>query len=189
MNSMLKIIINKIEAELKNTFNEVDTCFDAGDSLLEYKPQLGWTIREVLEHISLTNYFLLILIKKGTRKAMELSKVNDFANLLINYDLDWDKLKAIGEHGSFEWNRPRHMEPTGKEDLSLVRERIKNQLNECLQYLEQMQHGEGVLYKTMMTVNGLGKIDVYHYIYFLAEHARRHLMQIQKTKIEYKKQS
>ncbi len=187
---MLKSIINKIETELNNTFNEVDACFDVSINLLNYKPSTGgWSIKEVLEHISLTNHFLLILIKKGTSKAIVLSKENDFSKLLVNYDLDWDKLNAIGEHGSFEWSRPRHMEPTGTEDLFLVRERIKDQVNECLYCLKQMQHGEGVLYKTMMTVNGLGKIDVYHYIYFVSEHARRHLMQIQKIKTEYEKQN
>lgn len=37
-----------------------------------------------------------------------------------------------------------------------------------------------------MTVNNLGKIDVYEYIYFLAQHGRRHLTQMQKNEEEYK---
>ena len=29
-----------------------------------------------------------------------------------------------------------------------------------------------------MTVNGLGKIDLYQWLYFIAQHARRHLQQL-----------
>ena len=179
-------ILNKIEAELNSTFKEVNEWFDVSDNLLEYRPKNGgWTIKEVLEHISLTNYFLLILIKKGPRKAIELSHEDDFSKLLINYEMDWDKLKRIGEHKSFEWNRPAHMEPTGNENMNNVRKRLNEQLNDCLDCLIQLKNGEGVLYKTTMTVNGLGKIDVYHYIYFLVQHAKRHLGQMGKIKSEY----
>ena len=36
-----------------------------------------------------------------------------------------------------------------------------------------------------MTVNGLGKINVYEYSYFLAQHARRHLTQMQDNAAEF----
>ena len=42
-----------------------------------------------------------------------------------------------------------------------------------------------VLYKTTMSVNGLGKIDVYHYIYFLVQHAQRHISQMKKVAAEF----
>jgi hypothetical protein len=42
-----------------------------------------------------------------------------------------------------------------------------------------------VLHKTTMTVNDLGKIDVYEYIHFLAQHGQRHLAQMQKKQAEY----
>jgi hypothetical protein len=38
-----------------------------------------------------------------------------------------------------------------------------------------------------MTVNGLGKIDVYEYIYFLARHAQRHITQMVGNEIEFNK--
>ncbi|MBN8787104.1 MAG: hypothetical protein J0I84_08435 [Terrimonas sp.] len=49
-----------------------------------------------------------------------------------------------------------------------------------------MKNGEGVLYKTTMTVNDLGKIDVYEYIYFLAQHGQRHVTQMEKNEAEFK---
>jgi hypothetical protein len=62
----------------------------------------------------------------------------------------------IGEHKSFEWNRPSHMEPTGEISLSEVKVKLDKQLNESMDFLEQLKNGEGVLYKTTMTVDRLG---------------------------------
>jgi hypothetical protein len=51
--------------------------------------------------------------------------------------------------------------------------------------LNKIQNGEGVLQTTMMSVNDLGKIDVYSYLYFLAKHAERHISQMQKNEMAY----
>jgi hypothetical protein len=183
---MIDNLINRIRSELISIFKEVDTWFDVNDKLLYHRPaNSGWTVREILEHITLTNYFLLILIKKGTAKALATTKDADYENQSLHYDLDWYKLQQIGGHNSFEWNRPAHMEPSGTEDLLIIRNRMQAQLKECLQYLTELKNGEGILYKTTMTVNGLGKIDMYHYIYFLAQHARRHLGQMERVKNEF----
>ena len=48
----------------------------------------------------------------------------------------------------------------------------------------QMKNGEGLLYKTTMTVNELGKINVYEYIYFLSLHAQRHVTQMKKNELD-----
>lgn len=183
---MILEIINRIRDELNRSFEELFHWFDSHDELLDYSPaNNGWTIRQILEHISLTNHFLLILIRKGVIKSIEKAGEADYSALLDNYDLDWDKLKMIGEHRSFEWNRPEHMEPTNGIALIDVKVKLEQQRQECLSLLDQIPNGEGVLYKTMMSVNNLGKIDVYHYIYFLVQHINRHLMQIRKIKFEF----
>jgi len=48
-----------------------------------------------------------------------------------------------------------------------------------------MPKGVCILYKTIMIVNNLGKIDVYAYIYFLAKHAQRHITQMKRKETEY----
>ncbi|CAN5194693.1 hypothetical protein BH11BAC5_BH11BAC5_05360 [soil metagenome] len=183
---MINDIINKIENATEIVFAEVDACFNEPKDLLDYHPEKeGWSIRKILEHISLTNHFLLILIRKATVKALEKAKLENYNELLTGYDLDWEKLKQIGEHKSFYWNRPQHMEPTGTADLYEIKRQLHLQKTACLNYLNQLKNGEGVLYKTTMSVNELGKIDVYHYIYFLVQHARRHLTQMQKNRNEF----
>ncbi len=185
---MIQNVITKIKDDLSKAFADLFLCFEANDELLDYRPvKGGWTIREVLEHVSLTNHFLLILIRKGTAKAVEISKDKNYDDLLLNYDLDWEKLKMIGEHNSFKWNRPEHMEPKRVFSLNEIRSNLNEQMQECLSLLDQMPNGEGVLYKTMMSVNDLGKIDVYHYIYFLVQHINRHLTQMEKVRAEFKK--
>ena len=183
---MIEENINRIRTEGESVFNEVDTWFSVNVSLLNYDPVGGgWNIRKILEHISLTNHFLLILIRKGTLKAIEKSATENFTSLLAGYNLDWGKLKAIGEHQSFYWNRPEHMEPTGSADLAGIQMKLRQQFTECMDYLDRLKNGEGVLYKTTMSVNGLGKIDVYHYILFLILHAKRHIEQMSKVKQAY----
>ncbi|HLP36138.1 DinB family protein [Lacibacter sp.] len=185
---MIQNVITRIREDLSKAFADLFLCFEANDELLDYRPAKGgWTIREVLEHVSITNHFLLILIRKGTAKAVEIAKDKNYDDLLLNYDLDWDKLKMIGEHNSFKWNRPEHMEPKGTLSLNEIKSTLKEQMLECLSFLDQMPKGEGVLYKTMMSVNDLGKIDVYHYIHFLVQHVNRHLTQMEKVREEFKK--
>jgi hypothetical protein len=183
---MINNTLTRLRNELINTFAELDGWFNVNDRLLKYHPiNGGWSISDILEHISLTNHYLLILIRKGTAKAVQKAKGSNFQDELLGYELNWEVLRKIGEHRSFEWIRPEHMQPKGEFELTEIKSRLNSQLQETLGYLEQMPNGEGVLHKTMMTVNGLGKIDVYHYIYFLAQHIKRHITQMQKIEIEF----
>jgi hypothetical protein len=179
---MKEDFMSRIKVELTNTFDEVYGWFDMPDERLHFAPQNGgWTIAQILEHISLTNHYLLILIRKGAIKALEKSRNENYRDLLKDYELDWDKLELIGQPGAFRWHRPEHMEPSGTKSMNSVKADLQLQVKECMDLMDQMSQGEGTLYKTMMTVNGLGKIDVYHYICFLVQHAKRHIVQMQKV--------
>lgn len=182
-------IITEIRDFLKTTFNNIDLWFDKSEELRIYKPiNNGWTIDQILEHIGLTNHFLLILIDKGTNKALTNTSKLDLNQELKNYRFHRDKLTEVGLHKSFNWIRPEHMEPKGEKTLAEVRQQLKDQLKHCLDNLDKLKNGEGVLCKTTMTVNELGKIDVYEYIYFLAQHGQRHITQMEKNETEFKGQ-
>lgn len=182
----IKELISEIKDYLNATFDKVDMWFDKNDELRQYKPkQGGWTIDEILEHIGLTNHFLLILIDKGTLKALANTSNLDINEELRNYVFHRDKLTEVGLHKSFNWIRPEHMEPKGELAPSEVRKQLREQLNRCLAYLDKLKNGAGVLHKTTMSVNDLGKIDVYEYIYFLAQHGQRHVTQMSKNEVEF----
>lgn len=175
--------MSRIRTELTSTFDEVLDWFNVSEQVLYKQPAAGgWCIADILEHISLTNKYLLILIRKGTIRALECSRHEDHRHLLANYELDWKRLELIGQPGAFTWHRPEHMEPSGIMPPEEVKRILQMQELECLELLDQLKEGQGVLYKTTMTVNNLGKIDVYHYIYFMVQHARRHIVQMQQLK-------
>ncbi|WP_207632445.1 DinB family protein [Foetidibacter luteolus] len=181
-------IIASIRQSLSDTFADVDAWFDIDKLLMDYRPnKTGWTIRQILEHITLTNYYLLILIKKGTIKSLNKAAKMNVYSVQADYKIDWLNLNTIAVHNSFVWSRPQHMEPTGNVELSETRQKMKDQLIQCLSCLNQMPNGEGALYKTMMSVNNLGKIDVYHYILFLGQHAKRHISQMENIERNFKK--
>ncbi|MEO1263523.1 MAG: DinB family protein [Bacteroidota bacterium] len=156
------------------------------EAIKHYRPaDGGWTILEILEHVSLTSHFLLKLIDKAADKAMR--NVNDLSleKELAEFNFDLNKLYNIGRHKSFEWIRPEHMEPTGHKDELVIKQTLTDQFLRCMNHLSNLKHGEGLLYKTTMSVDNLGKLNVYEYIYFLIRHAIRHLVQMEENKTEF----
>ncbi|GAB2951546.1 hypothetical protein GCM10027048_15670 [Hymenobacter coalescens] len=179
-------VITHIRRALSEAFTRLDQWFEHPEAERSYRPRNGgWTIAEVLEHVGLTNHFLLILIDKGAAKALKNQAGLNLATELQGYQFSDPRLDEIGLHKSFEWMRPAHMEPTGTQPLGEVRRQLREQLAHCHRVLDALPNGEGVLYRTTMSVNDLGKIDVYQYVYFLARHAERHLTQLARIQAEY----
>jgi len=183
----IQATIAQIRSALVNTFTAIDTWFEQDATLRDYRPSSGgWTIGEILEHIGLTNHYLLILIDKAARKALQNTHNLALEAELQGYAFRWDKLAEVGLHKSFAWTRPEHMEPTGTKPLAEVRAQLQEQMNQCLAVLSHLPNGEGILYRTTMTVNDLGKLDVYEYIYFLVQHGQRHLTQMQHNEAAFR---
>ena len=178
-------LIQDIKIHLKSTFDEVDKWFGKDNKTLNFQPSKGgWTVPQILEHIYLTNFYLLILIEKDSRKAIRNYRNLDLNLEIENYTFNKENFEKVGEYGAFEWIRPQHMEPKGELNLTEIRSLISQQYHQCLNYLDLMKNGEGLLCKTTMTVNGLGKINVYEYIYFLSLHAQRHVTQMKNNELE-----
>ncbi|MDJ0366048.1 DinB family protein [Hymenobacter sp. H14-R3] len=182
----ISLLVTEIKAELHDTFALVDAWFDQPNTLRAYVPDdQGWTIEEVLNHIGLTNHYLLILIEKGTAKALANLHKLDLQAEVAQYHFEREKLAAIGTLHAFPWQRPGHMEPRAyPRPQPVVRQQLHNQLAQLDGCLDRLAHGEGLLYQTTMSVNGLGKLNVYEYVYFLAQHARRHLTQMRDNATE-----
>jgi len=80
------MLIAELQAELRATFAQVAAWFDKPASLREFVPaDEGWTIDEVLNHIGLTNYYLLILIEKGANKALVNAQSRDLVTEAAAY--------------------------------------------------------------------------------------------------------
>ncbi|WP_211093115.1 DinB family protein [Chitinophaga polysaccharea] len=178
-------VIQVVREALLTNFRELDQWFEKDQALLHFKPDRDqWNIREVLEHIALTNYFLLLIINKSTRRALERKKTGHTVILPADYQDKFDQIDVIGSK-SFGWVRPEHMEPTGFKDMAEIKALLKQQYAQCMYNLSLLKNGEGVLVFTNMSVNQLGKLDIYQYIYFLTKHIERHIRQMQRLQKEY----
>jgi hypothetical protein len=179
----MKDYILTIRTALETAFAGLDGWFDETEAVRAYQPaDGGWSVNQILEHVGLTNHYLLILIRKGRDGALRKAVQPEAAATTENYAFDPARLREIGVPGTFYWHRPDHMEPGGEVAPEPIRALLKIQLAECLDVLAALPDGEGALYKTTMNVNGLGKLDVYEYLYFLARHAERHLVQMAGAK-------
>jgi hypothetical protein len=162
---------------------QVDAWFDRGEALRRFKPMSGgWSVDQVLEHITLTNHFLMLTLRKWVTIAEQRARRGD---AIPEGESDLARLEVIGQRGSFGWERPEHMEPTGVPSSAEVRTRLRQQVAECLILLERIGGGVGALCRVTMTVNALGRIDLYQWLYFLAQHARRHLQQLAAIEAEF----
>jgi len=175
--------VRTVRETLCSEFARVDAWFDRPETIRRYVPAAGtWSIDLVLEHIALTNRFLMLTFGKYCDRASKLAARGD---PIPQGESDLERLKVIGERGTFGWERPEHMEPTGLSAPDEVRATLHRQLGECLIRLEGLDGGIGAMCRVTMTVNDLGKIDLYQWLYFLAMHSRRHIDQMERAEAEF----
>ena len=63
--------IAAVRALLIEVFDAVDAWFDEPAEVRAFRPQDGgWSVDEVLEHVTLTNHYLLLVIRKGCDRAL-----------------------------------------------------------------------------------------------------------------------
>lgn len=169
--------IRRVHDELIATFDRLDTYFDFPLKVREYRPWVdAWTIDEILEHITLTNHFLLITLQKSLKKVLKRVQ----SKPIIAQESDLERIVQIGDPDAFIWLRPKHMEPTRQISSHDVRYKLRQQKDECLWILNQIRRGEGSLHQVRMSVQNLGRLDMYEWLYFLIQHARRHSIEINR---------
>lgn len=180
-------IIDTIHLEAAGVRRSLAVWFQEDDAVLHYKPiDGGWTCAGILEHITLTSHYLILIIDKASAKALRRAASTPILQDWNAYELMPLRLKEIASDRSLTWTRPDHMEPTGNLPLNEIETNMMQQFDRCDAHLKELSEGEGILCKVTMSVNGIGKMDVYQYIYFLILHARRHLAQLEENREEYK---
>lgn len=169
--------IEQTRLALLHAFGALDQFFALPAPVRAAKPTPeSWSIDEILEHVTLTSHFLLIVIHHGRGKALRRARTQPVPTV----ESDLTSIEAIGHPDAFVWLRPEHMEPTGTKSSSEVRLLLQQQKVECLDMLSPMSHGEGALHKVRMSVRDLGKLDMYQWLFFLAQHAKRHAREIER---------
>ena len=179
-------IIEFLESMIRDTFGGLRAWIMKDPDLRTHlAPEEPWCIDAILEHVSLVNHYLLMLIEKGRKKAL-LADPSELKEILRQYTLNDPRLEEIGVNDSFAWVCPAHMVPTGKKPADETGRDLERQAAKVSENLAMLKNGEGVLRKLHMSVNRLGSLDVYQYIYFLLLHARRHIQQMLKIEADYR---
>lgn len=168
--------IGDVECTLREVFAAAEAWLDRSEELRAlHPPSGGWTVDEILEHITQTNHFLMMTLTKWT--AIARRRRSRTASIPVG-ESDLTRIDVIGRRGSFPWTHPAHMTPTSRLSVDEIRALLRRQLEECLSLLDELRDGRGSLCAIRMTVADLGKIDLYQWLYFLAQHIRRHLQQM-----------
>jgi hypothetical protein len=161
---------------LVQVFSLLDDLFLLPEQELLSRPEYpaAWSLLEHLEHVCLANHFLLLTIAKGCRTALRrVGRVE-----LPETESDLAVLSGIAEPGLFDWTPPAHMVPTGRREAGEIRDELRRQREQSLELLAGMPRGEGRLCSIRISVQQLGRLDMYQWLYFLAQHARYHLKMI-----------
>jgi hypothetical protein len=92
------VLIAEINRALEAAFTQLAEWFEAPVQLRTYRPATGgWTIDEILEHVALTNHYLLILIEKGATKALKNAHNLDLTQELASQGSNHTKLDEIAQ--------------------------------------------------------------------------------------------
>ncbi|MCU0848030.1 MAG: DinB family protein [Spirochaetes bacterium] len=161
-----------IRKSLEETFDEILGLFSLpADKRSAVGKNGDWTINETLEHVSLVNRYLIMTLRRQFSKAVKMP--TDQCGPVGAISLA--PVKKISDSAAFTWESPRHMLPTGRAPVDETRNELSGQKAECLRMLEGMKNGEGFRRRITMSVGGMGKIDLYQWIYFIAMHMEWHL--------------
>ena len=166
-------VAENVHDALVQMFSGLDAWFDRPPYELQARPDYpgAWSGAEHLEHVSLVNHFLLLTIGKGCAKAARRAGRVP----LPEAESDLAPLIPIADPDAFPWSPPSHMVPAGGEEPAELRARLRSQCSRCLELLAGMPGGEGRLCTIRMSVHGLGRLDMYQWLFFLAQHGRYHL--------------
>ncbi|MCM0082352.1 DinB family protein [Geomonas sp. Red32] len=171
--------VDRVMGAVVEVFTQLDALCGLPGELLTRRPgrEDAWTIAEHLEHVALADRFLLLTIGKGCRTALK----RKAAGAVAEGESDLGLLAAIADPDAFAWAPPRHMIPTGLPCAGEIREQLENQRKRCVELLESMREGEGRLCRIRMSVNRSGWLDMYQWLYFLVQHARYHVVLIERV--------
>ena len=107
--------ISTVRGTLTSVFAEVSSWFEKPEKARAFRPpDGGWTVDEILEHITLTNHFLLLVIRKSTGKALARAARE---GPVTDGESDLRLLDPIGDAGLVHLVQARPHGPDGNEAI------------------------------------------------------------------------
>lgn len=172
-------------ARIETTFDALERWTDASPELLDFRPHPGvWTARGILEHVTLADRYLLVLVRKIADKSAR----------RVQRGEPWPaeaprpgRLETLAARDA-RWPHPEHMTPGGTAAPEGLRATLRADREECLAALQRMPAGEGTLHRIRMSrVHNDDRLDLYAYLELIELHARRHLVQLDRNRAGYER--
>jgi hypothetical protein len=175
----IETILRTIERELIRTYAVLDAWFDEDPGVLQYLPADGGRCcSQMLEELMHANGNLLSSIEMACREA--------HTDAAVAHTTDWSRYTLLE---ALVQERCMHTVYTAMTTATLshddVRSRMRGQLGRCLDHLDTLCHGEGILYKTTLPIQEPLTLDVYQHLYFLAHFGRSHVALLEENKAEF----
>ncbi len=175
-------LVESLSGRVDRSFGAIERSLDlpAAVRIVRLTPT-SWTIREIAEHVTRTNQFLLLLVEKiGDKVRRRLARAGEpvEAPALPRFD----RLDLLADR-RFRWDSPDHMRPTGSVDDRTIRASLAEQRGRAARALREFPRGEGTLHTIRMSVVGPdARLDLYEFVYVIALHAERHAAQIERVR-------
>ena len=175
-----RVASKELERGLSTTLRTLADVLEEAPEFLEHSPGPGrWSALEILEHVTLANRFLLLLV----------GKIQDRARKRLEAGRAWPthaprqaRLAAMARDRS-PWPHPEHMTPSGTASRTRIRRRLEEQRDQAVEILRAMPDGQGTLHRVRMSlVHGDDRLDLYEYLEFLGQHAERHGRQVEENR-------
>jgi hypothetical protein len=100
--------IQCVREALQTSFDTLDSYFDLAPTLRAYTPKEGeWCIDEILEHITLTSHYLMLVIKNSRDKVLKRAQIQ----AITPGGATWSRLSVLATLMHFPgyarntWNR------------------------------------------------------------------------------------
>ena len=163
-------------ARLERGARALEAWLDTPEPVWSTRPApQAWSVAEVLEHVTLTQHFLLLLIEKLSSRGMARAARGE----VPPPPGDHAALDALASR-DFRWERPEHMAPTSSATRAQLAERLADQTRRARAVLELVPDGQGALADARMgTIDA--RLDAYGFLHLYVLHAERHLEQLERN--------
>lgn len=170
--------IDARRASLREAFELCRQFVAADEPLWSTRPAPdAWSAREILEHVTLTDHFLLILVDKLSQRCRKRLARGDEVPTQSASTVD---LEHIARR-EFTWPHPEHMTPTGTLGPAELDRQLCADRDRCLALLDEFPTGGGALHTIRMSVVD-ARLDLYQFLAVIDLHARRHVRQLERNR-------
>lgn len=168
--------VQDLTLALERDFRALAPWLDVPEPAWSRRPHpAAWSVAEVLEHVTLTNRYLLLLVDKLHARCR---RRLDAGQPAAQEPPDLELLERLATR-ELRWRHPAHMTPTGAARRDELACALEAQRERCLQVARGLPAGGGSLASARFSVVD-ARLDLYQYLRVIGLHLARHRRQLER---------